>query len=139
MLASKDASQPPDSGNSGNLSAGIDLRARSSSIKVGRDMQRPELQGRSCLTLKLKGFAFAIAFCLALSTGALAQKESYTPMPLGSGFGPLDTSPPPTPPDEIIKKFSTKESEFRKVYEAYGYRRSVKVQTLDGGSVDGEN
>jgi hypothetical protein len=101
-------------------------------------MQRPELQGRFRLTLKLKGFVSAIAFGLALSTCALAQKESYTPMPLGAGFGPLDTSPPSTPPDEIIKKFSTKESEFRKVYEAYGYRRSVKVQTIDGNSVDGE-
>jgi hypothetical protein len=90
------------------------------------------------LTLKVKGFAFAIAILLALSTAAVAQKEAYTPMPLGPGFGPVDATPPSTPPDEIIKKFSTKESEFRKIYEEYGYRRSVKVQTLDGGQVDGE-
>ena len=61
-------------------------------------MQRPELQGRYCLTLKLKGFVFAIVFGLALSTGAMAQNEAYTPMPLGPGFGPVDTSAPPMPP-----------------------------------------
>jgi len=101
-------------------------------------MQHPEFQGRSHLILKLKGFVFAIVFGLALSTGAMAQNEAYTPMPLGPGFGSVDTSAPPMPPEEIIQKFSAKESEFRKIYEAYGYRRSVKVQTLDGGTVDGE-
>lgn len=63
---------------------------------------------------------------------------SYTPMPMDSGFGPLDTSQPSMPVAEIIQKFTTKESEFREALNNYTYRRSVKVQTLMDGKVDGE-
>jgi len=69
---------------------------------------------------------------------ASAQKDSYTPMPVESGFGPMDTSAPPSPPEEIIQHFAAKESEFRHALDNYVYRRSVKVQTLDDGKVDGE-
>ena len=31
-----------------------------------------------------------------------------------SGFGPIDTSAPATPPDQIVKQFAAKESEFRR-------------------------
>ena len=72
------------------------------------------------------------------SLGALAQQDSYTPMPLGAGFGQMDTSAPPTPPEEIIQHFAAKESEFRHALDNYVYRRTVKVQTLDGNNVDGE-
>jgi hypothetical protein len=73
-----------------------------------------------------------------VSVGAWAQKDSYTPMPIESGFGPMDTSAPPTPPEQIIEHFAAKESEFRHALENYVYRRAVKVQTLDEGKVDGE-
>jgi hypothetical protein len=72
------------------------------------------------------------------SADAWAQKDTFTPMPLGEGFGPLDTSPPTTPPEQIIQHFAAKESEFRLALDNYVYRRSVKVQTLEDGSVDGE-
>lgn len=60
-------------------------------------------------------------------------------MPAWAQEGPLDTAPPKdTTPDEIIKRFSTKETEFAKARDQYTYRQDVKVQTLDGDTVTGE-
>jgi hypothetical protein len=82
--------------------------------------------------------ALAAAGVLALSVGA-QDKDSFTPMPLDSGFGKLDISEPSTPPDEIIKKFAAKESEFREALNHYTYRRMARVQTIDDDNkVDGE-
>jgi hypothetical protein len=80
-------------------------------------------------TMKLTsrfGFCLVLMACAAL-TPLIAQE------------GPLDTSAPKdTTPDEIIKHFAAKESEFAKARDNYTYRQDVKVQTLDGDTVDGE-
>jgi len=80
------------------------------------------------------------AIAIALAIPAVAQdKDSFTPMPLDSGFGKLDLTEPATPPEEIIKKFAAKESEFREALNHYTYRRVARVQTLDDDNkVDGE-
>jgi len=53
--------------------------------------------------------------------------------------GPLDKSQPQgITPDEIIKRFASKEKEFKEARDGYTYRQDVKVQTLDGDTVDGE-
>ncbi len=53
--------------------------------------------------------------------------------------GALDKSQPKdTTPEEIIQKFSAKEKEFKAALDQYGYRESVKLQTLEGDTVDGE-
>jgi hypothetical protein len=53
--------------------------------------------------------------------------------------GPLDTAQPKdTTPDEIIKRFAAKETEFAKARDQYTFRQDVKVQTVDGETVDGE-
>ena len=58
---------------------------------------------------------------------------------LGAQEGSLDTAPPQgTTPDEIIKHFAAKETEFAKAREQYTYRQDVKVETLDGDTVDGQ-
>jgi hypothetical protein len=60
-------------------------------------------------------------------------------MPMDKGFGRLDLTPPNTPPEEIIKKFAAKESEFQDALNHYTYRRVARVQTLDDDDkVDGE-
>jgi hypothetical protein len=82
--------------------------------------------------------ALAAAGVLVLSAGA-QDKDSFTPMPLDSGFGKLDLSDPSVPPEDIIKKFAAKESEFREALNHYTYRRMARVQTLDDDNkVDGE-
>jgi len=71
--------------------------------------------------LCLLGLACALAVCAA------AQE------------GPLENTPPKdTTPEEIIKRFAAKESEFAKARDQYTYRQDVKVQTVDGDTVDGE-
>ena len=73
------------------------------------------------------------------SLAAAAQKDSFTPMALDSGFGTMDVSQPATPADEIIRKFAAKESEFRDALNHYTYRRVARVQTVDDDNkVDGE-
>jgi len=60
-------------------------------------------------------------------------------LPAFAQEGPLDTSPPTgTTPDEIIKRFAAKETEFAKARDQYTYRQDVTVQSLDGDTVDGE-
>lgn len=82
--------------------------------------------------------ATALAAVLALAAGA-QDKDSFTPMPLDAGFGPMDISAPPVAPEEIVNKFAAKESEFQKALDHYTYRRVVRVQTVDDDNkVDGE-
>jgi hypothetical protein len=72
-------------------------------------------------------------FCMTLLACGLAI------VPARAQEGPLDSSPPQgTTPEEIIKRFSAKETEFSKARDQYTYRQDVKVQNLDGDTVKGE-
>ncbi|HWA95216.1 MAG TPA: hypothetical protein VG844_11505 [Terracidiphilus sp.] len=90
--------------------------------------------------LKRLWLATLIGICtLQLSALSAQDKDSFTPMPLDAGFGPMDTRPPSTPPDQIIKEFSAKESEYREALNHYTYRRAARVETIDDdGKVDGQ-
>ena len=81
-------------------------------------------------------------FLLSLFFAALPAfgQVSYTPMPLDGGFGKLDLSQPSVPPQQIVDKFTAKESEFRAALANYTYQRSVRVDTIDDDThkVDGE-
>ncbi|MEO6829518.1 MAG: hypothetical protein ABI164_06875, partial [Acidobacteriaceae bacterium] len=76
----------------------------------------------------------------ANSSPPVRQMQRFTPAPLDSGFGPLDPSrPTDITAAEIIRRFSARESQFKRALENYTYRRTVKVDTLDeDGNVDGE-
>jgi hypothetical protein len=53
--------------------------------------------------------------------------------------GPLDPAQPKgVTSEEIIQRFAAKEKEFKIALDQYGYRQTVKVQTMDGDTVDGE-
>ena len=53
--------------------------------------------------------------------------------------GPLEaTQPKGTTVDEVIQRFAAKEKEFKTARDQYTYRQSVKVQVLDGTTVNGE-
>src|SRR5580698_7252349 len=87
----------------------------------------------------------ALTVCAGMAWGKDKKKRdpnatvSYTPMPLDSGYGPMDITEPPIAPDEIIRKFTAKESQFRQALNHYTYRRTVRVQTIgDDNKVDGE-
>ena len=59
------------------------------------------------------------------------RHDTFTPMPLDAGFGHMDVRPPAVPPEEIIKKFAAKESEFRHALDNYTYRRVARIQEID--------
>ena len=60
-------------------------------------------------------------------------------VPARAQEGPLDNTPPAgTTPEEIIKRFTAKETEFAKARDQYTYRQDVKVQNIDGDTVKGE-
>jgi len=60
-------------------------------------------------------------------------------LPLSAQEGPLEnTAPQGMTPDDIIKHFAAKETEFAKAREQFTYRQDVKVDTLDGDTVTGE-
>lgn len=69
------------------------------------------------------------ALTLALAVPLFAQE----------GEGPLENKQPQgISVDEIIQRFATKEKEFKQARDNYTYTQDVKVQTLDGDTVDGE-
>ena len=77
------------------------------------------------------------AGCAAATSGQ--DKDGFTPMALDSGFGHMDLSAPTVPPEEIIRQFAAKESEFQQALNHYTYRRIARVQTVDDDNkVDGE-
>jgi hypothetical protein len=82
--------------------------------------------------------AFLLAAACALAAAA-QEKDSFTPMALDAGFGRMDISEPAIAPEEIIRQFAAKESEFQQALNHYTYRRIARVQTIDDDNrVDGE-
>jgi hypothetical protein len=75
---------------------------------------------------------------LTLLACGLAALPLAAPL-LSAQEGPLDNTPPQgTTPEEIIKRFAAKETEFAKARDQYTYRQDVKVETVDGETVDGQ-
>jgi len=90
-----------------------------------------------------RGMAGRVLAIVALgcALGAAAQnKDTFTPMALDSGFGSMDLTPPAVAPEQIVKEFAAKESQFQQALNHYTYRRTAKVQTVDDDTnkVDGE-
>jgi len=70
----------------------------------------------------------ALVLCL-LTLPAVAQE----------GEGALSNVPPKgITVDELIQRFASKEKEFKLAREQYTWTQSVKVQTIEGNTVDGE-
>ena len=60
-------------------------------------------------------------------------------IPAAAQEGALENTPPQgTTPEEIIKRFAAKETEFAKARDQYTYRQDVTVQNVDGSTVKGE-
>jgi hypothetical protein len=82
----------------------------------------------------------ALLVAAGLSLAATAQnKDSFTPMAMDAGFGPMDISEPAMPAGQIVREFAAKESEFQKALNHYTYRRVARVQEIDDDNkVSGE-
>jgi hypothetical protein len=80
--------------------------------------------------------AFSFALCVLLSWGsARAQNRSNKPSDL-----PIATAPPQQlTPQEIIRRFTEKESELREVWKDYSYRQETTLQVLGpANTISGE-
>ncbi len=75
-----------------------------------------------------------------LSTLALCLLSFLVPPTFAQeGEGVLNNIPPKgVTVDELIQRFAAKEKEFKLAREQYTWTQSVKVQTLEGNTVDGE-
>jgi hypothetical protein len=81
----------------------------------------------------MKSVPARLLFCVTLLACGLAA------LPARAQEGPLEnTAPAGTTPEDIIKRFAAKETEFSKARDQYTYRQDVKVETLDGETVDGQ-
>ena len=81
----------------------------------------------------MKSVSVRILLCLTALACGLAG------LPARAQEGSLDNAPPAgTTPEEIIKRFAAKETEFSKARDQYTYRQDVKVETLDGSTVTGQ-
>jgi hypothetical protein len=94
----------------------------------------------SLLSGLLLGLLLSMVAGRAFAAARGENHDSFTPMPLDSGFGHMDLSPPSMPVDQIIKQFAAKETEFQDALNHYTYRRVARVQTIDDDThkVDGE-
>ena len=64
---------------------------------------------------------------------------ALAPLTAVADEGPLDPAQPKDiTPEEIIKRFADKESEFKQAREQYTYRQSVIVETVDGDTITGK-
>jgi hypothetical protein len=76
---------------------------------------------------------------MVLAMSALALCLAAVPAMAQEGEGALNNMPPKgVTVDELIQRFATKEKEFKLAREQYTWTQSVKVQTIEGNSVDGE-
>jgi hypothetical protein len=95
--------------------------------------------GRSETSLRNRYWLILLAVAGCSLAAPAQNKDSFTPMPLDAGFGHMDISAPAVAPEDIIKQFAAKESEFQDALNHYTYRRYARVQTLDDeNKVDGE-
>src|SRR5437764_2783524 len=86
--------------------------------------------------MDLRRIPAILAFGLLISLSSFAQNNSS-----GSdqGEGPLKSAQPNgITPEEVIRRFAAREKDFAQARENYTYRQTVKVETLDGDTVDGE-
>jgi len=78
----------------------------------------------------------SLRIALALTAVAIS---ALLPFRAVAQEGPLDKAEPKgITPEEIIQRFAAKEKEFKEARDQYTYRQSVKVETVDGDTVDGE-
>lgn len=81
----------------------------------------------------MKSIRFAFVVVMAIACCSLVSVRAF------ADEGPLDPAQPKgVTSEEIIQRFAAKEKEFKIALDQYGYRQTVKVQTVDGDTPDGE-
>ncbi len=98
-------------------------------MREGSSVQHVYLPFITLISMKSKShLALLVATTVIFpALQALAQEGSLDP-----------AQPKGITADEVIQRFAAKEKEFKAALDLYAYRQTVKVQTVDGDTVDGE-
>lgn len=87
----------------------------------------------------IRNWMAAVAMAVCVLTAGAQSQDTFTPMPLDSGFGSMNLNPPSIAVEQVIKDFTTKEDEYNEAYHHYTYQRLARVETLnDENKVDGQ-
>ena len=82
--------------------------------------------------MKSEGF-YKLLLVILLGVGGVCPTSGF------ADEGPLQKEQPvKITTDEILKRMAQQETIFQKARQGYTYRQTIKVQTLDGDTVDGE-
>ena len=102
---------------------------------IGQEIPGPQEQLRESprrrAELMMQRWIAAMAMAGCAMMVAAQNKDTFTPMPLDSGFGRMDISDPPISPEQIIKEFSAKETQFQDALDHYTFRRTARVDEID--------
>jgi len=102
---------------------------------IGQEIPGPQEQLRESprrrAELMMQRWIAAMAMAGCAMMVAAQDKDTFTPMPLDSGFGRMDISDPPISPEQIIKEFSAKETQFQDALDHYTFRRTARVDEID--------
>src|SRR6185437_15648303 len=85
----------------------------------------------SMMRFRVIAITLALGISTAIAGRAQTSQDSFTPMPLDSGFGPLQFTQPTVPVEHIIEEFTDQEPEFGQALQHYTYRRTARVDTID--------
>ncbi|MGH9343613.1 MAG: hypothetical protein ACRD19_07625 [Terriglobia bacterium] len=90
--------------------------------------------------MRNRWMAILLLGALCAMPACARNQDSFTPMPLDAGFGPLNFTAPAIPPAKIIADFTAREAVYRDALHHYTYRRIARVDTIDDDThkVDGE-
>ena len=90
---------------------------------------------RSLVTNSLKLMLFVALLSMAAGLAFAQQKTADAKVPSTTG----SSNPSQAQIDEIIRKFASKETEFRRALNSYAFKRDALIQTIGmGGQVTGE-
>ncbi len=70
----------------------------------------------------IRNWMAAVAMAACVLTAGAQNQDTFTPMPLDSGFGSMNLNPPSIAVEQIIKDFTTKEDEYNEAYHHYTYQ-----------------
>ena len=100
---------------------------------------RRSKQGAKSTVVLLRDGRWLRTGIAALMAARAEEGHALRPCRSTPASGAWTSTTPAIPPEQIIKQFAAKETEFQEALNHYTYRRAARVQTIDDDNkVDGE-
>src|SRR5438105_364679 len=89
--------------------------------------------------MNFRSFLYSLAFAVMLALLSVSSTIPASAQSDDKGEGQLINEPPKgITAEQVIQKFAAREKEFQQARDNYTYRQSVKVQTIDDDTPDGQ-